>query len=69
MLTLNITYTVKRPSDNTTLAQRSRRQRQGYDIVTSTYASDQSLADARTKAMDTLADAIIQDLVFLSKKD
>jgi hypothetical protein len=69
MLTLNAAYTVKRPSDNTTLVQRSRRQRQGYDIVTSTYASDQSLADARTKAIDTLADAIIQDLVFLSKKD
>ncbi len=69
MLTLNAVYTVKRSSDNTTLVQRSRRQRQGYDILTSTYASDQSLADARTKAIDTLADAIIQDLVFLSKKD
>lgn len=69
MLTVNVTYTVTRASNNTLLAQRSRRQRQGYDIVTSTYGSDQSLADARTKAIDTLADAIIQDLVFLSKKD
>ena len=69
MLTMNTTYTVIRPSDNKILAQRSRRQRQGYDIVTSTYASDQSLADARNKAIETMADAIIQDLVFLSKKD
>ncbi|MFM7630498.1 MAG: LPS assembly lipoprotein LptE [Alphaproteobacteria bacterium] len=69
MLTVNATYTVTRASNNTILVQRSRRQRQGYDIVTSTYGSDQSLADARSKAIDTLADAIIQDLVFLSKKD
>jgi hypothetical protein len=69
MLTLTTTYTVKRPGDNTVLAQRSRRQRQGYDIVTSTYGSDQTLADARNKAIETMADAIIQDLVFLSKKD
>jgi len=69
MLTLTADYKIKRPGDNTLLAQRSRRQRQGYDIVTSTYGSDQTLADARNKAIETMADAIIQDLVFLSKKD
>ena len=69
MLTITTSYTVKRLGDNKILAQRSRRQRQGYDIVTSTYGSDQTLADARSKAIETMADAIIQDLVFLSKKD
>ena len=66
MLTVTVEYTVT--SDKKIIATRKRTQRQGYDIVPSTFGSDQTLNDARAKAINTLSDAIIQDLVVLKKK-